>query len=477
MDDLPSTPPPPPAKPAGRPRTFACPNCGGPVTLRAVGQSISATCSQCSSLIDVADENYRIIEEARVKTLPAEIPIGARGKLKGIEWEVVGYMRRTDKSGDYRWTEYLLFNPYYGYRFLVEEYDHWTLVRMLNRDVPGAGNQDWVRANGRSYQFFGKGTALTTYVAGEFYWRASTHDSATATDYIAPPYRLMVESNGEEIIVSEGEYIEAADVSAAFKVPLAKPSSWSPGVSQVNPHQVSLFVGLVAIAVATAVQFTSLAMSPNQRVNSQTYALSAADKGKTLSSDAFTLKSEGNVEIETRTSLTNDWLELDMTLVNTDTNQSYPVSQALEHYTGYDSDGSWEEGSNTNSVLLPPVPAGTYKLLIEPDAGLFSKPLPSPGLSPSMRRLMQNRGTLNSDDFFKNTPLAGDTAAPAPPLPTQPVTITVQHGVPVWSNYLIALVALLILPGFSIARRMIFEKSRWEKGGLAEEFESKDSDE
>jgi hypothetical protein len=337
-------------------------------------------------------------------------------------------MRRCDGPGDFRWTEYLLFNPYHGYRFLAEEYDHWTLVKMLNRDVPGAGSQGSIDANGRSYQFFGKGFARTTYVAGEFFWRASTSDVTAVTDYIAPPYRLMVERNDEEIIVSEGEYLDASLVADAFKLPLRVPPSFSAGVSQVNPYKASFNVIMAAVVGATLLQVVSLAMSENAIVSAQTYDLTAADKGKTLSSGPFRLEKEGNVEIEAISYLSNDWLELDMALVNMDTNQGYPVFQALEHYSGQDSDGSWEEGGYEKTSLLPPVPPGSYQLLIEPDAGLFSKA----------------------------------------PSPVQRLTISVRHGVPVWSNYLIAMALLLVVPAFGIARRSMFEKSRWEKGGVAE---------
>lgn len=425
---LPSAEPTPPPRPPGRPRTFACPNCGGPVTLRAVGQSISATCSQCSSVIDVADENLNIIEKARSAMQDADIPIGARARLGDIEWEVVGYMRRCDGPGDFRWTEYLLFNPYQGYRFLAEEYDHWTLVKMLNRDVPGAGSQGSIDANGRSYQFFGKGFARTTYVAGEFFWRASTSDVTAVTDYIAPPYRLMVEKNDEEIIVSEGEYLDARLVADAFKLPLRVPSSSSAGVSQVNPYKASFNVIMAAVVVGTLLQVVSLTMSENSLVSAQTYNLTTADKGKTLFSGPFRLEKAGNVEIETTSYLSNDWLELNMALVNMDTSEGYPVFQALEHYNGQDSDGTWEEGGYDKTTLLPPVPAGTYQLLIEPDAGLFSK-----------------------------------AQAPA-----QRVSISVRHGVPVWSNYLIAMALLLVVPAFGLVRRSMFEKSRWEKGGVAD---------
>ncbi|AZO48690.1 MAG: DUF4178 domain-containing protein [Mesorhizobium sp.] len=433
---LPSAEPAPPPRAPGRPRNFACPNCGGAVTLRAAGQSITATCSQCSSVIDVADENLRIIEAAQSAMQQSDIPIGARARLKDIEWEVVGYMRRSDGPGDFRWTEHLLFNPYHGYRFLAEEYDHWTLVKMLNRDVPGAGREGWIDANGRSYQFFGRGFARTTYVAGEFFWRASTSDVTAVTDYIAPPYRLMVERNDEEIIVSEGEYLDARLVAAAFKLPLRVPSSSSAGVSQVNPYKPSFTIVALAVVAATMLQGTLLAISANALVNSQTYNLTAADKNKTLSSGTFRLNRSGNIEIETTSYLSNDWLELDMALVNIDTNQSYSVFQSLEHYSGTDSDGRWEEGGNSETSLLPPVPPGTYKLLIEPDAGLFSKP----------------------------SSLLSSSA----PLPAQPVTITIKYDVPVWSNYLIAMALLLAVPAISLIRRMMFEKSRWEKGGVAE---------
>ncbi|MER8950211.1 DUF4178 domain-containing protein [Mesorhizobium sp. M0809] len=351
---MPSAEPAPPPRAPGRPRTFACPNCGGPVTLRAVGQSITASCGQCSSLIDVADENLNIIKTAQSAMQDAEIPIGARGRLRDVEWEVVGYMRRSDGPGDFQWTEYLLYNPYHGYRFLTEEYDHWTLVKMLNRDVWGAGDPGWITAMGRTYQFFGKGFARTTYVAGEFFWRASISDVTAVADYIAPPYRLMVERNNEEIIVSEGEYLDARLVAAAFKLPLRVPSSFSAGVSQVNPYKPSFAVIVAAVVGATLLQFVSLAMSANTIVNSQAYDLTAADKGKTLSSSPFRLEKQDNVGIETISYLNNDWLELDMALVNVDTNESYAVFQALEHYSGYDSDGAWEEGGNSKTSLYAP---------------------------------------------------------------------------------------------------------------------------
>ena len=467
MDEPLAPPAPSPAVPAprppGRPRTFACPNCGGAVTLRAVGQSISATCSQCSSLIDVADENLRIIQKAQAALEPSEIPIGSRGRLQDVEWEVVGYMRRSDRTGYYEWIEYLLFNPYRGYRFLVREQGHWTLVKMLTRDVPAAGSTIDLTVEGRRYAFFSKGQALTKYVAGEFYWRASTADVTETADYIASPHRLMVESNDEEIIVSEGVYLEPSLVAEAFKLPLADERD-GPGVNQPNPHRRWLRVPLAALGVATLLQFGSLALSPGRQVASQTFTLTSADKGKTFASEPFRLDGRGNVEFETSAELKDDWLELDVALVNVETNRSYHASQGLENY----SSGRVTERT---SELLSPVPAGTYKLLIDTNAGLFTKvaaTVPMVAREDYLQTWLRNNGQGGS------FPSSQPTIAPAPanPLPSETFTVTVRHAVPIWSNYLGAVGLLALGAGFGFFRDRRFEQSRWEQGGIDEEAPS-----
>ena len=106
------------------------------MTLRAPGSSVSAICSSCGSTIDVANETLRVIAVAQAKTRTPAIPIGTRAALVGVEWEVVGYQERSDPGPGWRWSEYLLFNPYEGFRFLVHDEADWTLYAMLRQDVP-----------------------------------------------------------------------------------------------------------------------------------------------------------------------------------------------------------------------------------------------------------------------------------------------------------------------------------------------------
>lgn len=102
-------------------RTFRCLQCGHPITLRGLLQTTSVACSSCGTVIDISDENMRIISafQSKVKVEPA-IPLGARGTFSDGVFEVIGFLRRVIhvEGVDYRWREYLLFNPFKGFRWL-----------------------------------------------------------------------------------------------------------------------------------------------------------------------------------------------------------------------------------------------------------------------------------------------------------------------------------------------------------------------
>ena len=76
-------------------------------------------------------------EVRRETTLSAEDPLGTRGKLATGEYEAIGFQIRsiTVDGVVYPWAEYLLYNPYKGYRYLTEYNGHWNDIRTL-RAIP-----------------------------------------------------------------------------------------------------------------------------------------------------------------------------------------------------------------------------------------------------------------------------------------------------------------------------------------------------
>src|SRR5580765_3253330 len=101
----------------GSVKTFACPQCGGTINIRAVGISITAICQSCGSIVDVANEELSIISKVRTSAkADLRLPLGTRGHLFDADWEVIGYLERGDSGNTYFWSEYLLFNPWQGFR-------------------------------------------------------------------------------------------------------------------------------------------------------------------------------------------------------------------------------------------------------------------------------------------------------------------------------------------------------------------------
>src|ERR1700733_1445027 len=154
-------------------KSISCPNCGGPVTLRGFAHTLSVVCPQGMTVLDASTPEVQILQkfEGKTQTQPA-IPLGTRGKIGDTQYEVIGFQVRQVSEADepYSWDEYLLFNPYKGYRYITEYNGHWTFVHVesaLPEPSRSAGKLA-MRFGGKTYLHFDSMTANTVYVLGEF---------------------------------------------------------------------------------------------------------------------------------------------------------------------------------------------------------------------------------------------------------------------------------------------------------------------
>jgi hypothetical protein len=216
-------------------RTLVCPACGSSLTLRAPADVARLRCSSCSSLLDVNEPGVAdLVERAKSRPRAFSLTMGARATLMGLPWEIIGLVERyvTVEGDRYTWWEFLLHNPYRGYRWLVEDPDHhWSFVELLF-SPPDRSNGEEAELDGVTFLAFNGGKATISYVLGELTWEAKAGDVVDTIDYIAPPLMLSRERSHDEITWSRGTYLSAPEVFAAFK---AVGNGASP--EGIAPHQ------------------------------------------------------------------------------------------------------------------------------------------------------------------------------------------------------------------------------------------------
>jgi hypothetical protein len=396
---------------------FSCPNCAAPIQIRAAGLSMSCVCGSCGSLIDASDERHHLLETARQKLSRFQpiLPIGRRGKFRGSEYEVIGAIQRSDGSAP--WTEHLLFNPWQGFRWLLFFQGHWTWVERL-LDPPGSA-----QVPSANFQHFATYETRIHAVLGEFYWQTSTEEITRVSDSIAPPFVLSRETYPElqEVTFSRGEYLDGAEVKAAFTLETV-PAPQGIALNQPNPfaRRWNSLRGVFfkAALIVSLIQAGSAVFSAPRQIVQLINFYRRSDAEKIFTSEPFMLPgASGKVGINASAPVSNNWLDLNVALVDTQSERRFEQSVSLSFFSGFDSDGAWTEGSQKCSESMAGVPAGRYRLNVEASAD-------------------PNVGAL-------------------------PFSIDVRRGGIFWSNFWMALGLMAVYPGWLLFRQYAFERNRW----------------
>ncbi|HEY6093362.1 MAG TPA: DUF4178 domain-containing protein [Gallionellaceae bacterium] len=388
-----------------------------------MGHTVSAVCSHCSTVIDTANDNFRIIKKDHQSSRETDLPIGARGVLQGVKWEVIGYVEKKDKASLSFWDEYLLFNPYFGFRFLIQADNHWNLASVIKRDLPLSRDDNEVMLDGQKFSVFYRGQSSVEYVKGEFYWRVRKGDQETYADYVAPPRMLSVERSPQEINLSLAEYVLPEEVERAFGVTLPRRIGVAPNQPAPFHGALSRMWQIAFIAVLASFVIQQSSGSGSLLLGTRLH-IEQVTSNKSLSTPVFNIPRRGNVQVQSGAPLQNNWADLDLSLAREDDNSAYEATQAIEYYSGYDGGDYWSEGSTVGQSYFSAVEPGNYRLIVEPATGLL--------------------GTDGLD-----------------------VSLEIRHGVATWGNFWLIALLILILPVYAVIRRWYFEYRRWSNSDYA----------
>lgn len=417
-----------PSGPAPIAKALNCPNCGAALTLRASGHTLTVVCANCSSILDAKDPNLQVLQQfAERERVQPLIPLGTRGKWRGDVYEIIGFQVRsvTDAGAIYSWHEYLIFNPYKGFRYLTQYNGHWNDVKTVQAipETTSVGGKEAARLLGRTYVHFQTASAETTYVMGEFPWQVRVGELVAVTDYVAPPFMLSSETTESETTWSLGEYIDGALVWQSFRLPGGPPGAVGIFANQPSPYKGSVkwawvYCLVLLLLLANLVLLTS-SFAGQEQVYSNQYRFTAGQIDPSFVTPTFDLKGRpADVEISIHTNLRYNWAYFNFALINESTGQAYNFSREVSYYPG-------DEGSPNSSVLIPTVPGGSYFLRVEPEMDSSSR----------------TRGNFMSYD------------------------LTVRRDVPNVTFYWLAGLLLVIPPAFLSLRAAGFEKARWQEGG------------
>ncbi|MEX1368746.1 MAG: DUF4178 domain-containing protein [Nannocystaceae bacterium] len=418
-----------------------CPSCGGPITLKGFGAVEQVSCPYCGSELAPADSGaLQIVQQAARQRQPSVLPLYARGTLDGHEWEIIGIVwRQCEVDGIvYPWQEFLLYNPYRGYRYLIFQMTdgQWSLGQAL----PGApkaqltGHKS-VRFKKQSFKHFQSSVAKVSYVEGEFPWQVRVGDTAVAHDYVAPPVGVSIEEQrtadgGSDVNFTQMKYIAAAEVWKAFGMKGSAPSTSGVGNLQPNPWTkdakwvwlsflvlLVLYIGAVALYVQgrdTKVVFDDRDLS-----------LEPFSKEITIGKDGEDTTLD--VTFSARP-LSNQWAYVDVMLISQVSEEAIGIGATAEEWHGVSGGESWREGSQSQTVTVGGVPGGKYLLQIVPQAG----------------------------------------AAAGQPAPTDlELAVKIEQDVVLLRYLVLPLIVILLFPFLNFVLGRIFEGRRWANSDYA----------
>lgn len=408
---------------------MGCPNCGGPLELIAPDKAERVTCPNCSSLLDVNQGSLTFLTTLNPPPDQPDFvaPMGAEGTFPGdVRFKIIGAVVRsvTIEGIQYFWHEYLLYNPMIGFRWLVHSDNHWNFVEPVNpadvEQVGTIGMGATVKYNGRTFKIFQDAPAVVEYVKGEFYWRVEQGERVRAVDYVSPPLMLSQETSENEINWSAGTYMTNDEIEKAFGI-TGLPRPW--GIAPNQPFTGRfyytwgalplLILFIVAIFMIPLTGMTNTVLNQDLSLP----PLANATTPQTAFSQPFQIKGSRNVRITAGAPVDNSWANLDIDLINDQSQEVESTEIPVEYYSGTDSDGAWSEGGRTNDATLSSLPAGQYTLRVE---GTWEK---------------------------WQTPM--------------PVTVRVEQNVNRGVNFICAFLLLLIAPVLGLIRKISFESGRW----------------
>ena len=214
---------------------------------------------------------------------------------------------------------------------------HWNDIAVLDENPggQGLGLHSTRELRGRSFRHFQSAEARTVFVLGEFPWIVKVGEKVQVHDYVSPPYLLSAEGTATDSTWSLGTYVKGEALWQAFSVESQPPSAVGVFANQPSPvtHGWTywrMFAGLAALLILAA--FARLIFSGSTTAFSGSFRFDPASPNPSFVTEPFELSGRtSNVDVFLDSNLTNNWMLVNLALINEETGVALDFGRELEY--------------------------------------------------------------------------------------------------------------------------------------------------
>lgn len=353
-------------------KEMKCPQCIKPIKLVTYPLAQSCVCNGCGTFYAIERQYPNKKGNNKNNLFEPLLPIGTKGLLKNIAYEVVGYIQKQEQTAyKSKWREYVLFNPKYGFAFLSEYDGHWIFLKeTILSPVIFNDNTKEFEYGRKTFSLYNSYTYKVDEAKGEFPYNIFDNESTLAKEYISPPEIWIREKDNQEGITwFYGQHISAKEITSAFPPIASVPYRVGTGAVQPTGYMGKtklITTTLIAIVALLLIHLLFMINSQDRVIVERTYSIPDSANKVTIVTEKFDLdKWRSNLTFYISATVNNSWFELNASLVNAATGEEFSMEKGVEYYYGYTDGESWSEGDRNETAHITNIPAGRYFLQME----------------------------------------------------------------------------------------------------------------
>ncbi|MEP0961937.1 MAG: DUF4178 domain-containing protein [Roseobacter sp.] len=357
-------------------RAINCTSCGAGLDILGGGRVQIQVCPYCGSALD-AQEDFRVIAKYSDLERPeTPLKLGDSGVIDDVDFTVIGIIGWVEnyRGARWQWVDHQIFSPTHGYCWITyEDSGHLTLTRKVRKHplrwlsptgVESAETRPAVWLDGKRYAYYETSTAQIDFLEGSFNWAPVLHQSVATITLIKGDEMISLtqsaENNEREVertrLLKEDELQSfglAQPINAPIH-PLAMPKRWRHYTFALTACLISCVFALFSLFLLHSSRgdvITSISQVPLH------------DLPLELN---FEVPKEANlVSVTVSTDVSNGWAYFDLDLHSEEEDIAHMGGVEVSYYTGWDSDGTWHEGSQFETFTFIPSAPGAHSLEIE----------------------------------------------------------------------------------------------------------------